>query len=221
MASGVIPTIRQFRYAMQTEIKINNNYQAAQKLFSDLLQVFDILPKRSEEDSTGSPNSSSSSSSSLSPRHHPQKQQPSKTTTAALTATRRPLITPPDITDFQIALATLIRCAPSPEQALEYVHLVHDLDPPLRDLRFENTVLIDIIQVYARFRGNYVNKALDFAMIGLERGLALPGNKEKHVFKKDDVFEQAIAPILRLNGLRLTEDRLSAENFQPRFSVAK
>ncbi|KAI8148842.1 hypothetical protein BJV82DRAFT_663193 [Fennellomyces sp. T-0311] len=121
-----------------------------------------------------------------------------------------------DIASFQKSIAKLVRFAPNGNKLMYYAGmLLNDFWPPLRDERIENTILIDIIKLYGRWRGEYWTKGLDFVKIGVERGLGVSSNR-MHFFQQEDVFESACMPILRYHGLCFSRDGLSLEKRPPR-----
>ncbi|KAJ8663014.1 hypothetical protein O0I10_001191 [Lichtheimia ornata] len=183
VAAGQRPILTHVMRAIQYEINHNHDYNAAEELFRDLLLMLNL-----ERIDDGA---------------HSLISSPLEDDAYSV---RRSVYSELDIACFQKSIGKLIRAAPQPRIALKYVCYLFQLDPPMRNERIENTALIDVIRVYARARGEYLVKALDFVEIGVERGLAIPHNTRIKHHLNDDAFQVACHPILRHNRLRFSDD---------------
>lgn len=181
VAAGQRPILTHVMRAIQYEINHNHDYNAAEELFRDLLLMLNL-----ERIDDGAPTLLEDGDDD--------------------DTMRRSVYSELDIACFQKSIGKLIRAAPQPRIALKYVCYLFRLDPPMRNERIENTALIDVIRVYARARGEYLVKAMDFVEIGVERGLAVPHNTRIKHHLNDDAFQVACHPILRHNRLRFSED---------------
>lgn len=179
VAAGQPPILSHVMRAIQYEINHNKDYNAAEELFRDLLLMLHL---------------------------HPIDDGPHTLMSSLDHTMTRAVYSELDITCFQKSIGKLIRAAPQPKTALKYVCYLFEVSPPMRNERIENTALIDIIRVYARARGEYLVKALEFVQIGVERGLAVPNNTRIKHHLNDDAFQVACHPILRHNRLRFSND---------------
>ncbi|KAI9490892.1 hypothetical protein BDB00DRAFT_835877, partial [Zychaea mexicana] len=189
-AAGEKVTSIQIRHAIINEIHINKNYPAAEELFQNLLTLLQV------------------NKSSRITCDDPRSQQQG-----------RPQYRVSDISSFQKSIAKIVRHAPYPTRALYYANIfLNDVEPPLRDAKIENTLLIDLIKQYARHGGDFLIEGLDFVKIGVERGLAQQEQQSSrslsrpdHHFAQMNAFEIASMPILRHHRLRFSKDGLLLE----------
>ncbi|KAI7885482.1 hypothetical protein K492DRAFT_171502 [Lichtheimia hyalospora FSU 10163] len=180
VAAGQPLILNHVMRAILYEINRNNDYFAAEELFRALLLMLNLNPI------------DNGTHTLLSPLENH--------------AARRSVYSELDIACFQKSIGKLIRAAPQPKIALKYVCYLFQVSPPMRNERIENTALISVLRVYARARGEYLVKALEFVQIGVERGLAVPHNTRIKHHLEDDAFPVACHPILRHHRLRFSDD---------------
>ncbi|KAI7856623.1 hypothetical protein BDC45DRAFT_503172 [Circinella umbellata] len=123
-----------------------------------------------------------------------------------------------DVANFQRSIAKIVQQAPNPPKALHYANfLLKEVDPPLRDEKIENTVLIHLIKLYSRHGGDYLDKGLDFVKIGVERELArTPKTSRPMHYLPENAFEVTCTPILRYHQMKFSRNGLSLESWQPK-----
>ncbi|KAI9275829.1 hypothetical protein BDA99DRAFT_496556 [Phascolomyces articulosus] len=194
-AAGEQPTPTEIMHGIHNEI-YNRNYKAAEELFQDLIKSLENKKMTYEQ------------------RQRQQQQEYQQYQQQSLPFRFREQ----DIISFQRSIAKLVRLAPTPSKALHFTHiLLYKIDPPLRDPKIENTVLIHLIKVYSKYGGEWLVKGLDFVKIGVERGLAQTPKISKPMYHlPDDAFEVTSIPILRHHQLKFSRNGLSLESWGPR-----
>ncbi|KAI8335703.1 hypothetical protein BC941DRAFT_429108 [Chlamydoabsidia padenii] len=121
------------------------------------------------------------------------------------------------IDNFQKAISSLVRYAPTLQQSIDYgCFFLHQVPEPLRDEAVEITVTINLIYLLKKTgRQEEMKQALELAKTGVAFEYALPrtpqDNRAKHTFYQDShsVFSDIAGPVLRHFGLDFSADKRS------------